>query len=142
MLECILCGKIIVQSDNPKHYSVCSSCNANDLTEEQKKFIEMGINYVELEKILKQKGGKCTIYKENEKGELVIDKIVKNGTLKTILEGVEKQTSINFLRKWLKLKKEVIKEMKCKYILGILLALALGTFTLPKPAIAYEDIVF
>lgn len=32
--------------------------------------------------------------------------------------------------------------MKCKYILGILLVLALGAFILPKPAIAYEDIVF
>ncbi len=55
MLECILCGKIIVQNDNPKHYSVCSECDVRDLTEEQKKFIEMGINYVELEKTLKQK---------------------------------------------------------------------------------------
>ena len=55
MLECILCGKIIVQNDNPKHYSVCSSCNVNDLTNKQKKFIEMGINYLKLEKSLKQK---------------------------------------------------------------------------------------
>ncbi|MBA7479640.1 hypothetical protein ES707_15075 [subsurface metagenome] len=46
MLECILCGKIIVQNDNPKHYSVCSKCDVNDLTDKQKKFIEMGINYI------------------------------------------------------------------------------------------------
>ena len=43
MLECILYGKIIVQNDNPKHYSVCSKCDINDLTDKQKKFIEMGI---------------------------------------------------------------------------------------------------
>ncbi|GAH31368.1 unnamed protein product, partial [marine sediment metagenome] len=36
MLECVMCGKIIVQNDNPKHFAVCSSCNINDLTEEQK----------------------------------------------------------------------------------------------------------
>ena len=55
MLECILCGKIIVQNDNSKHYSVCSKCDVNDLTEEQKKFIEMGINYVKLGKPRKHK---------------------------------------------------------------------------------------
>jgi len=55
MLECILYGKIIVQNDNPKHYSVCSKCDINDLTDKQKKFIEMGINYIKLEKGLKQK---------------------------------------------------------------------------------------
>ncbi|MBA7588090.1 hypothetical protein ES708_30138 [subsurface metagenome] len=55
MLECILCGKIIVQNDNPKHYSVCSSCNVNDLSNKQKKFIEMGINYIKLGKIVKTK---------------------------------------------------------------------------------------
>lgn len=55
MLECILCGKVIILNDNPKHFAVCSSCNVNDLTDKQKKFIEMGINYLKLEKSLKQK---------------------------------------------------------------------------------------
>jgi len=39
MLECILYGKIIVQNDNPKHYSVCSKCDINDLTDKQKKWV-------------------------------------------------------------------------------------------------------
>jgi len=39
MLECILCGKVIIQNDNPKHFAVCSSCNVMDLTENQKQTI-------------------------------------------------------------------------------------------------------
>lgn len=39
MLECVLCGKIIIFNDNPLHYGVCSSCSIKDLTEEQKKII-------------------------------------------------------------------------------------------------------
>lgn len=39
MLICILCGKIIAFNDKPKHFAVCSSCNVNDLTENQKQTI-------------------------------------------------------------------------------------------------------
>lgn len=41
MLECILCGKIIIQNENPLRYAVCSSYNAQDLTEKQKEIIRM-----------------------------------------------------------------------------------------------------
>lgn len=51
MLECILCGKIIVQNDNPKHYSICSECDVRDLTQKQQKTIKN-----QLEKRLKNKG--------------------------------------------------------------------------------------
>ena len=48
MLECILCGKIIIQNDKPFHYAVCTNCNVKDLNDRQKKVIEMGINYYPL----------------------------------------------------------------------------------------------
>ena len=45
MLECILCGKVIVQNDKPKHYSVCWRCNVNDLTDKQKQTISKQKNF-------------------------------------------------------------------------------------------------
>jgi len=42
-LICVMCGKVIVQSLTPNHYGVCSRCNANELTPEQKDQIKKGI---------------------------------------------------------------------------------------------------
>lgn len=39
MLQCILCGKIIIQNDKPLHYAVCSKCDVMDLTDKQKQTI-------------------------------------------------------------------------------------------------------
>lgn len=44
MLECIICGKIIIMNNKPLRYGVCSSCNVMDLTKEQKKIIKNNQN--------------------------------------------------------------------------------------------------
>lgn len=42
-LICVVCGKIIVMSDNPDHYGVCAGCPSNNLTEEQERKIRGGM---------------------------------------------------------------------------------------------------
>lgn len=42
-LICIVCGKVIVMSDNPDHYGVCASCPTDKLTEEQEGKIRKGM---------------------------------------------------------------------------------------------------
>lgn len=43
-LICVMCGKIIVMSNNPTHYGVCSGsdCNPKDLTKEQEDKVSKG----------------------------------------------------------------------------------------------------
>lgn len=41
-LICIVCGKIIIMSDNPDHYGVCAGCPVNGLTKEEKEKIING----------------------------------------------------------------------------------------------------
>ena len=36
-LICVVCGKVIVMSDNPDHYGVCVACPSNSLTKQQQK---------------------------------------------------------------------------------------------------------
>lgn len=43
-LICVVCGHIIVMSDNPDHYAVCHKCGPTDLTKEQQEKIERGFN--------------------------------------------------------------------------------------------------
>ena len=39
-LICIMCNKIIVQSDHPDHLAVCAACPTMELTEDQQNRIQ------------------------------------------------------------------------------------------------------
>jgi len=41
-LICVVCGKVIVMSDNPDHYGVCAACPSNNLTKQQQEKINRG----------------------------------------------------------------------------------------------------